>query len=82
MNNLPKVCVNSKVTFYAADFSLLSTEKMVKNARENNLGSIIFWLIENKLNLNQDKTKNIEDGSKSTQMINSIVETLPKCFCL
>ena len=37
INDLPKVCVNSKVTIYADDYSLVSTKKMQKDTKANDL---------------------------------------------
>ena len=67
--------MNSKETLYAVDCSLVSTKKLEKDAKSNNLESVKTWMIENKLTLNQAAKINLGFGSKSIQMINPIVDT-------
>ena len=78
INNLPNAVKNSEVTLYADDMVLYCFSKdprLLEDKLNEDLLMVAYWLRENKLTLNLDKTKSTIIGS-NRKLGNIYIRTL------
>ena len=85
INNLPNAVKNSEVTLYADDTILYCFSKdprLLEDKLNEDLLMVAYWLRENKLTLNLDKTKSMIIGTGAARTIIGVANIHISAFCL